>query len=522
MVSLVKNNANSNLDIYIIHDGLSSKKINKVLNLPVFKDCKISFIDAKANINYDKLPINNKFHLPKSTYFRFYIPEIIKDVDKLLYIDIDTLIMEPLDELFALPLNDHYFAAAPELGSHTLNYMGRLDLLNSEYYNCGILLLNLKKIRKDKFFNKVKESIDNFPYDIYYADQDILNVFTGCEYNRLPNKWNMFSNNYVPLIKESIVHLAGPDKYKLRHWESYRNSFIGSGYFDFSLWKKLLPIDANRLADFLFTTPSFKYFLKKFIKGILLKSSNIVRPEDDEPEFGCVKYKYLQKISEKIFPEQTVRYGMFANLNIKLPFNRDFNNIPYLLGLAYSELEPIIKILRQVDFRTINFLAYYEAYLLAGFEKLFPMAELNYFYMNNDERKYIHNLSKVNGFDDKINFDNRNACFYDTKTLKNSLYIINIIQHHEIVFDKTAMAFPPDSYILIKFTNQYKYTSIQWICDYLKDSHRLQFINSNFFVDEVVNCKYDEVAKFNIEIRNNLLMSDFENRCWIFATPNNI
>jgi len=63
-----------------------------------------------------------------------------KEIDKILYLDIDTLLIGPIDELWNIDISNSYCAGAKEPKKET----------DFSYINTGVLLMNLKKIREDK------------------------------------------------------------------------------------------------------------------------------------------------------------------------------------------------------------------------------------------------------------------------------------------------------------------------------------------------------------------------------------
>ena len=89
-------------------------------------------------------------------------------VNKVIHLDIDTIICDKLDGLWKTDINGKWFAAVPESQTWYRPF-------GDKYFNMGVALFNLQQIRKDK---KQQEMTDfllttNQPY----ADQNAWNKF---------------------------------------------------------------------------------------------------------------------------------------------------------------------------------------------------------------------------------------------------------------------------------------------------------------------------------------------------------
>ena len=71
--------------------------------------------------------------------------------DKLLYLDIDMMAAKDISELYNIDIEEYEYAAAKE-------FLGKF-FVRWDYINSGMLLLNLKKIKETKMFEKARELI---------------------------------------------------------------------------------------------------------------------------------------------------------------------------------------------------------------------------------------------------------------------------------------------------------------------------------------------------------------------------
>lgn len=120
---------------------------------------------------------------------KFIIADELKDIDKCIYLDGDTLIKKSLEDLYDLDLGDNYVAAVPDY-PQVIYEKPRIDLgMQEKYFNSGVMVLNLKKIREDGISDKLIEEKRN-RVDDSLMDQNVLNVVFEKHKILLPIKYN--------------------------------------------------------------------------------------------------------------------------------------------------------------------------------------------------------------------------------------------------------------------------------------------------------------------------------------------
>ena len=117
-------------------------------------------------------------YVTRTDLFKFKFTDLFLDRDKVLYIDSDTLIRKDLKKLYNTNISRYYLAAVMRLEPDYIPFVdkqGRIFQKEENYYNCGVLLLNLDKMRKDKIPEKMIEA-KNEDEDRLYHTQRIFNV----------------------------------------------------------------------------------------------------------------------------------------------------------------------------------------------------------------------------------------------------------------------------------------------------------------------------------------------------------
>lgn len=186
--SAIKNkNYNSIYNFYIIAKNFDNQDIKKLKTLETF-NVKITVINAEEKkLDYENL---GRFKSYKITLQKIYLSTYLDNLDKVLYLDADTIIQEDLKKLYSTDISSVYLAATKDGLMYQHPYhIGEIGLeWRKFYFNSGIMLLNLKKMRED---NIQKKSIIYFQTNKeVFGDQDVLNVAVkdkvipiSCRYN---------------------------------------------------------------------------------------------------------------------------------------------------------------------------------------------------------------------------------------------------------------------------------------------------------------------------------------------------
>lgn len=226
--SAIKNkNPKSNYNIHIIAKDFSNNDI-ELLKKIIHPKVSINIYKAsEKKLDYTHLGRFQNFTISLQ---KLFISDYLPNINKVIYLDSDTLVQKDLTDLYNIDISNNYVGASKdglmyqypehirEIGLEWRNY----------YFNSGVMLLNLNKIRKD---NIVQKSIRYFNthYEIF-GDQDILNVvfkdkiipisyLYNCNSTFFEEKDNKFlsafynedvsPNNIETYKNAAILHFAG-------------------------------------------------------------------------------------------------------------------------------------------------------------------------------------------------------------------------------------------------------------------------------------------------------------------------
>lgn len=260
LFSLLENTKDlSKANIYILSPDMTLDNQTVLFNLTKKYNCSIFFRDISDFKQHFSFSFNtsgfNSIVLAR-LLLTHYLPENISSV---LYLDCDVIINGSLSYLETVNLDDHAFAAVPELcmPSAQKKYIGLSP--NDQYYNAGILLINLDYWRKHNIEKQFMDYYASMNGQLLYSDQDILNHC--CKEHILPlsHRYNLapvlhyfpryFIKKYQPayygknraeyldiLKHPSIIHFLGDERPWMHgNFNPYRKVY--EHYKSLSPWK---------------------------------------------------------------------------------------------------------------------------------------------------------------------------------------------------------------------------------------------------------------------------------------------
>lgn len=192
MLSLLENNKDmEEITIYLAAMKISNENLAKFNEIANRYNRKLVVLNTEKAFNEIKRFKCNGWNGSLATWLRFFVLEQIpRDVDKLLWLDSDTIIADKLDELILLDLGEHPIACVCD----SICYFERFRLgikENEPYYNAGVIFFNLSLWRKNQILYRMMEFLPKH-IEYYKAnDQDLLNDFFRGKTLRLDPKYNV-------------------------------------------------------------------------------------------------------------------------------------------------------------------------------------------------------------------------------------------------------------------------------------------------------------------------------------------
>lgn len=229
LYSILESNKEENFEIFIMHRDLTiidEEEIEKFVNQ---ERCKVSFIKIEEQ-QLKNLPVYQKRY-PVEIYFRIFAAQYLpQNIDRILYLDTDTLVINSLKELYSMDFEGNYFIATTHVGKLLKRFNDvRLDMEKEDkYINTGVMLMNLEALRKIDMEREIQEFLKNNSLKLILPDQDIISSIFGEHiklvdsllYNFGEREWNKYNakniTNRIDLkwIRKNtvIIHYYGKNK----------------------------------------------------------------------------------------------------------------------------------------------------------------------------------------------------------------------------------------------------------------------------------------------------------------------
>ena len=286
---MLNSNPRTKYNYYIMHPSDFS-----IENKNCLKDLKkkydriiIELIDMKEQ--YKNAKKDSRISTP--SYYRLYLPNLLPNLDKIIWVDGDILAYSDIKEMYDLDMNNFYFKGFLDVIPNAINH---ITMENDHYICAGVMLINLKELRKNNMVNKFNKFIEEYNDKLYNHDQSVINALCYSKMDILPAKFGLLNMISISFFKELALRYRYKYRYTDKELEdAYNNPIIlhlvrkpwkfNTGYNDTVFWMNTYEsgwwyyarkTDYYDLITKKYPKPSFyqkhKKKIKKLTKKILL------------------------------------------------------------------------------------------------------------------------------------------------------------------------------------------------------------------------------------------------------------
>jgi lipopolysaccharide biosynthesis glycosyltransferase len=134
----------------------------------------------------------------KATWYRVLVPQLFPDLDRVLFLDLDLIVIESVRALWETDLTGSYVAAVTNvLPRHYAELLAAAGLDVASYFNAGVLLMDLEHMRRDRCSEAMVEYGVSNAETLVLRDQDALNAVLGRRRLALHPRWNCMNSFFV-------------------------------------------------------------------------------------------------------------------------------------------------------------------------------------------------------------------------------------------------------------------------------------------------------------------------------------
>lgn len=181
LLSAATAHAGSTIRLWLIHSSIVESDVVHLRTLAARIGAGLELLRVDVD-SFSRARSSSRY--PKEMYYRLLAPHLLPDhIERALYLDPDTLVINPVEDLFNIDLEGNAFAAA----SHTdlihpatgLNHV-RLGT-EGAYFNTGVLLYDMASARNLIDPRVLFEEAERREGDLLFPDQDLFNIMFGSE-----------------------------------------------------------------------------------------------------------------------------------------------------------------------------------------------------------------------------------------------------------------------------------------------------------------------------------------------------
>ena len=196
--SIIDNVSQQNrYEIKVLYTSVTEENKKKIEEYQT-ENVGIEFVNLSYKLQEIQEKLYTRNYFSNTTYFRLFIPELYPDYDKAVYIDSDTITLVDIAKLYNTEMGDNLIAGIPDGAVQAIpifqEYVEKVVGVSNynNYFNAGIIVMNLKALREYKFQEKFLYMLEKIKFEVA-QDQDYLNrlckgrvKLLGFEWNRMP------------------------------------------------------------------------------------------------------------------------------------------------------------------------------------------------------------------------------------------------------------------------------------------------------------------------------------------------
>ena len=233
LLQSIIDNSDSNrfYDLLIFETDFTNKNKKLLLGM-IPRNFSLRFFNISTYIKeqFSNIKLISKNYWSISTYYRLFIPLIMRKYKKVLYLDSDMCTNANIDELFSMDFENNELIAitdsiSPILNSdiNRFNYMEKvLNLKNPKtYFNAGFSLFNISVIDIIEYKERLLKAFSTD--DLWFLDQDIMNIIFENRVKLIHNKWNFMWDG--PFYFDGYIELLS-GRFEQEYLEAKENPYI--------------------------------------------------------------------------------------------------------------------------------------------------------------------------------------------------------------------------------------------------------------------------------------------------------
>lgn len=208
--SIVDNiSSENNYKIIVLYNTKIGEENKEKINKYKRENFEIEFVSLEESIEKISDKLYTRDYYSKSTYYRLLIPELYPQYAKAIYLDSDIVLLSDIANLYNIDLGTNLIGATPDEAVQNVKafqeYVEKVIGVNdyNNYFNAGVLLMNLEELRKYRFQDKFLQLLETVKYTVA-QDQDYLNRICKGRVKIIDGSWDKMPIGGTRLTEEEL------------------------------------------------------------------------------------------------------------------------------------------------------------------------------------------------------------------------------------------------------------------------------------------------------------------------------
>lgn len=205
MTSILVNNKGAN--VFVLTEWLSEENVQRLKKIAKSFNGNVEVVQVdSAKLQDFPMPKDKDLaHISIATYYRLFVATLLPStVDKVIYLDCDTVVRRPLDEMWNIDMEDYALGAVYQMCDWNVAAAERLHFdPKYGYFNAGVLIMNLKYWREKNIQTLLMSTLREIKNDLKFHDQDVLNAALHAMTKRIPCSYNMLTSYFSYKVLKS-------------------------------------------------------------------------------------------------------------------------------------------------------------------------------------------------------------------------------------------------------------------------------------------------------------------------------
>ena len=208
--SLLRSSPEETFDVYVAHTQLREEHFDLLRRF--LDPGRLRLISVRV-LPEEILSAPISYRYPLEIYYRIFAAQFLpKNLDRILYLDPDLVVINPIRPLYEMDFGGNLLIASYNVGWSLQKFNElRLDMEeDAAYINSGVMVMNLERLRAEQSVPEVLEYIEKYRRRLMLPDQDVLSGLYGDRALTVPSLIYNLSDRYLTLYNLRPKNLSNP------------------------------------------------------------------------------------------------------------------------------------------------------------------------------------------------------------------------------------------------------------------------------------------------------------------------